>query len=560
MTTHRNTETQMSAQQGLYALQSCDMDGARVQWIGRVHDTKPTANALAAAFLSQGILHDRRALQDAARALHGYFSCIIRDRTDRIFACVDKIQSYPLVYRMTKDGIRIGLHPEDVVAGGLDAQTVQRDAVREFAMTGYVTGRETLITDVFQLQAGEFLDAQGRDVHIAAYYQFFQPPTQQSWDEMREELADVTIRIFRELVERLRGRPVFVPLSMGLDSRLVVSMLRHLGHDRIETFSYGRPGNCEAMAARCVAERLGVPWRFVPYTRALGRAFHEPACQEYLRFAHRGISVPSMLDIHAMRILVEGKMIPADAVLINGQSGDLVTGGHVPASFDAEWVTRDELVDAIARRHYGLWAFLLQDGGAAFARQRIIQALGDVPSIMSGDDAMRHYERWEWRIRQSKYVVAGQRSYEFFGLQWELPLWDDAYLDFWARIPIAAKRHQALYREYLESGHVSRMFRGVVFPEYVQPYALRIVSRAFSVFGNRRVVYRRRYLHYWQEYAHQYAMIPFREYRRFAETHRNPVSFFVRHLLRDRYGVELDERVGVVVRERAPVTSPTGAV
>lgn len=530
-------------------LQSRDVDGARVQWIGAVHGDMPTVERIADTFLIRGVLRDRRELVDAARVLHGYFACIVRDRTGRTFACVDKVQSYPLVYRVARDGVRIGLRPEDVVERGIDVQPLRRDAVREFAMTGYVTGRETLFEEVLQLQAGECLDVQGRDVRVEDYFQFFQPLGTQSHDALLEELSEVTVRVFRQLVERLRGRLVFVPLSMGLDSRLVVSMLRHLGYDRIEAFSYGRPKNCEAAAAQQVARRLGVPWRFLPYTRELGRAFHERSCREYIRFAHRGISVPGMLDVHAVRMLVERGEVPEDAVFINGQTGDFITGAHIPPAFHDVATTRGEIVEAILQRHYGLWSFLLRDGGEAFARQRIARELGEIPHEMSGDDAMRQYERWEWRARQSKYVVQGQRSYEFFGRSWELPLWDDAFLDFWSRVPLAAKRRQALYREYLETGHASRMFRGVVFPEYVQPYGVRLISRAFSVFGDRRVQYRRRYLHYWQEYAHQYAMVPYGEYRALADAHRNPVSFFARHLLRDRYGVDVGGSAGLSFRD-----------
>ena len=128
--------------------------------------------------------------------------------------------------------------------------------------------------------------------------------------------------VFRQLVERLRGRPVFVPLSMGLDSRLVVCMLRHIGYDRIETFSYGRAKNCEAAGARQVAHRLGVPWRFVPFTRELGRAFHEQSCREYIRFAHRGISIPSMIDVHAVRMLTECGVVVLSGSLPPGLPDD----------------------------------------------------------------------------------------------------------------------------------------------------------------------------------------------------------------------------------------------
>ena len=39
-------------------------------------------------------------------------------------------------------------------------------------------------------------------------------------------------------------------------------------------------------------------------------------------------------------------------------------------------------------------------------------------------DSRKLYERLEFINRQSKYVINGQRLYEFFGYEWRLPLWD----------------------------------------------------------------------------------------------------------------------------------------
>ena len=45
------------------------------------------------------------------------------------------------------------------------------------------------------------------------------------------------------------------------------------------------------------------------------------------------------------------------------------------------------------------------------------------------------WERLEFLNRQSKYVISGQKVYDFLNMQWDLPLWSDEYLDFWSCVP-----------------------------------------------------------------------------------------------------------------------------
>ena len=63
----------------------------------------------------------------------------------------------------------------------------------------------------------------------------------------------------------------------------------------------------------------------------------------------------------------------------------------------------------------------------------------------------RIYENLEFTNRQCKYVINGQRLYEFFDYEWRLPLWDSLYLDFWNTVPIEEKLNQKLYKQTLHN-------------------------------------------------------------------------------------------------------------
>ena len=56
---------------------------------------------------------------------------------------------------------------------------------------------------------------------------------------------------------------------------------------------------------------------------------------------------------------------------------------------------------------------------------------------------------YEFVSRQSKYVMQGQKVFEFYGYEWRLPLWDIEYLRFWEKIPAQFKKNQTLYEEML---------------------------------------------------------------------------------------------------------------
>src|SRR5690606_848846 len=226
--------------------------------------------------------------------------------------------------------------------------------------------------------------------------------------------------------------------------------------ERVKCFAYGQPGNFEATASRQIAERLGYDWTFVPYTiRGQRAAFATPAHEDYRRFSDSLTAVPFEQDFPALARLVDSGWAPRDAVVVNGQSGDFITGNHIPPSLgpdagdDAgrDWTA---VLDALLAKHYALWQALGTPERLALVRRALsaeLEALGAPPR--PGAMAYGVYECSEYQNRQSKYVLGGQRVYDYFGLDWRLPLWERPFVDFWRTVPLALKYRQRLYRETL---------------------------------------------------------------------------------------------------------------
>ena len=77
-----------------------------------------------------------------------------------------------------------------------------------------------------------------------------------SFEDYLEELSEVTLNIFRKMLNKIGDRQIIIPLSAGNDSRLVASILKHLGAKNVKFYSYGSSGNFEAKIAKKISKKL----------------------------------------------------------------------------------------------------------------------------------------------------------------------------------------------------------------------------------------------------------------------------------------------------------------
>jgi asparagine synthase (glutamine-hydrolysing) len=119
------------------------------------------------------------------------------------------------------------------------------------------------------------------------------------------------------------------------------------------------------------------------------------------------------------------------------------------------------------------------------------------------------YEQWEWQERQAKWVVNGQRLYDFMGFKWELPLWDGELTKFWATVPLNQRLKQSLFIDYLDDFNYKGLFKGYSSEARRWPHQLEFIMNVAYVLSKILKTNPdtfQKYASYWGHYADQYSL------------------------------------------------------
>jgi asparagine synthase (glutamine-hydrolysing) len=197
-----------------------------------------------------------------------------------------------------------------------------------------------------------------------------------------------------------------------------------------------------------------------------------------------------------------------------------------------------QIVLAIINKHFSLWRHLMNEENLAVIKRKLLRSLGfKEADCFSPSESVYLYEQWEWAERQSKYVVNGQRAYDFLGLSWKLPLWDDQYLFFWEQISPEHRFRQRLYRRYLETYDYCGLFKGFSPTLWRWPglsLAIVPVARVGQILLGRNFKERvYKYAGYFGHYRPHFAAFGLGYYMKNIAKARNAVSFYVHTWLRE---------------------------
>ncbi len=186
-------------------------------------------------------------------------------------------------------------------------------------------------------------------------------------------------------------------------------------------------------------------------------------------------------------MLKKTKLIDDDAIIVNGNSGDFISGGHIGSTLDV--IKNPQNMDEISwgkfiDKHFSLW----MDLRSLSNDKKIIYELKN--TLSSRITTSIDFDKYQYALmecsecigRQSKMVIGQQRTYEYFGYEWRLPLWSDDMLTFWESVPYKYKIDQGLYTNVLYENNWGNVWHHIkVNDKIIYPISLRWLRMLFKI-------------------------------------------------------------------------------
>jgi len=459
-------------------------------------------------------------IENFINSLDGNFAIVVQ-KEEFTFIAVDKIRSTPIFFTMIEGIFYIDCDPAALVKKDRFKQELRDIAILELSMSGYTVGNKTVYRELHSLKAGELVIFNNINFKYIQYYKFFGGIEYKKYDNYIEELSQVTLNIFQKMLSQIGGRQIIVPLSAGNDSRLVVSVLKHLGAKNVKCYSYGSNKNFEVDIAKVIAKKLGYEHIFLPLGYKSEKKYYSSKdYNEFLKFSETYCSVSYVQSLSTIKYLKDMDFIDSNAVFINGNSGDFISGSHINSlskyrgtGVSQEFI-KENILNSLINKHFSLWGYLKTKKNIEKIKISLWNEIAISCKDGLNDIEKTHliYEYSEFIDRQSKYVITGQRAYEFYGYDWRLPLWDDEFLHFWKKVPVEFKENQSLYTDMLKKKNFGNVWgedipvnKKNITPKWIAPIRF-LIKVPFGLFGNYGKIFWKRIdkvvFNYWMVNTH----------------------------------------------------------
>lgn len=378
--------------------------------------------------------------------------------SDTWFVFQDKIASFPCFWLCDDDEVIISDSVNSIKSYVKIDIGFDKLGLLEVAALKYTCGNRTVWEGIQFLGAGEYLEvtADGNNILKRTYYVHSHIKcVKKDAAEYIVDLKAVVDNVFTRLIKRLNGRQAVLFLSGGYDSRLICQQLSVKGYKNVLCVSLRSSDDLDVKVGREIADYFGYRLVSVNYTSKMwSLKSNRPDFWKNINELSNGVNYPYYMQGLIIKDLVDQKIIDKDAVIMTGNSGDVVEGNDVftVKSF-SEKFSREQIKEKIISTHCeNTYNNTNIKKEILFQLEHIFYDDKYNKDVFACDEAQDIYEYFNWYNRQCKYVTSDVRNYdEVSGNEWALPLWDDEFIYYWQRIPFELRYKRNLYYQYVNA-------------------------------------------------------------------------------------------------------------
>ncbi|WP_430809879.1 MULTISPECIES: asparagine synthase-related protein [unclassified Carboxylicivirga] len=351
---------------------------------------------------------------------NGNFALILKNKSQYLIAC-DYTRNYPLYIINDASNLIVTDHIGQLIF----KKEHDKLAQEEFLLAGLVTGNRTVYKNVKGIQAGEMAIVLDGNIIFKRYFVLKSDPLRKKsalhFEHVYDQIDNLLIKTFKRMLKSCPNvKNWIVPLSGGLDSRLIISYLYRLGCKNVICFTYGIRSSQEVAYSKQAAEAFSFKWYFVEYSEKEWEVLHRNGLfDKYVRYAFNGCCLPHSQDFLALKKLIDEGVICKNDVVVPGH-----TAFTEAANINIKNIsTQAEALKFVFNKYYTLFPSIK-------SYPKFVSTLAGL--FDEGEQSNKSFpEFFNWQERQSKFIINSVRAYEFFGLNWRIPFWEKEVIDFW---------------------------------------------------------------------------------------------------------------------------------
>ena len=333
---------------------------------------------------------------------------------------------------------------------------------------------------------------------------------------------------FKKIIEKNKDRIIYVPLSGGLDSRLVLCKLLENNCKNLITFSYGTKGNFESIKSKKISQKLGVKWIFLN-TKKIKSEFFSQKRRKYSQIGFGKFLTP-MREYFAIKQL-KIKNRSKNITIINGQTGDFLSGGQLPPPFFKNKINLNLFINEIINKHISYW----KDDAYKHQIKLILKKKYNFLKNASKEKKISEFEKWNFYNRQANIVITDVILYDYFKFDWELPLWCENVVNFFNRLPINERLGKKFYLEYLKMYNYKNSFltTSVGSSWTIYTFWVKYLANFLGIFDKRLKVFLYNFMKYFGHYKYLYSWIDFKFYLKNFNKIKNQEAFLTQQIIKE---------------------------